>query len=160
MPTGFDLLSGSKPLRIHWMKRSLAALIDLAIVVAPISLAFVNEARPDIVTAGIVSGIGLFAYSTLLEGFAGQTWGKRILGLSVVCDGDRHSFVLAAIRSVPKFFWYVFLPFDALAGLAMHGDPRRRFTDHIAHTKVIALPGEKRHQAIATSSQRSKPSRR
>lgn len=157
MPTGFDLLSGSKQLQIHWMKRGLAALIDLAIVVAPISLAFMTQERPDIVMAGLISGLGFFLYSTLLEGLFGQTWGKRILGLSVVTEGNRHSLVHATIRSVPKFFWYVFLPFDALAGLATQGDPRQRFTDRIAFTKVIALPADKRHKAMSPSKEKSNP---
>lgn len=151
------MLSGSKQLRIHWMKRGLAAFIDLAIVIAPISLAVMAEDRPDVVTAGALSGLGLFLYSTLLEGFFGQTWGKRILGLSVVCDGNRHSLVHAMIRSVPKFFWYIFLPFDTLAGLATHGDPRQRFTDRIASTKVIALPSEKRTRATALPGDKAKP---
>ena len=148
MHTGFDLLSGSKQLRIHWMKRILAGFIDLAIVTAPISLAFVSQDSPDIVLAGVLSGLGFFVYSALLEGLFGQTWGKRVLGLSVVTEGHSHSLVHATIRSVPKFFWYIFLPFDVIAGLAMEGDPRQRFTDHIASTKVIALSTEKRNRAI------------
>jgi uncharacterized RDD family membrane protein YckC len=150
MHTGFDVLSGSKQLQIHWMKRVVAGFIDLAIVTAPISLAFMSQENPDIFLAGILSGLGYFLYSTLLEGLFGQTWGKRILELSVVTAGRKHSLVHAAIRSVPKFFWYIFLPFDIIAGLAMEGDPRQRFTDHIASTKVIALPAEKRNRAIAS----------
>jgi len=155
MHTGFDLLSGSKQLQIHWMKRVLAGMIDLAIVVAPISLCFVTQESPDIILAGLLSGLGYFLYSTLLEGLFGQTWGKRLLGLSVVTEGHSHSLVHAAIRSVPKFFWYIFLPFDVLAGMAMEGDPRQRFTDHVASTKVIALPAEKREKAIQAVSEKT-----
>ena len=160
MQTGFDVLSGSKELRIHWMKRAVAGFIDLAIVAAPISLAFMSAGSPDVMLAGLLSGFGLFLYSTILEGVFGQTWGKKLMGLSVVTDGHRHSLVHAAVRSIPKFFWYIFLPFDALAGLAMRGDPRQRFTDRIASTKVIALPAEKRHRALtppAESTQTSNP---
>ena len=153
MQTGFDVLSDSKELRIHWMKRVMATFIDLAIVTAPISLAFMSAGSPDVMLAGLLSGLGLFVYSTLLEGIFGQTWGKKLMGLSVVTDGNKHSLVHAAIRSIPKFFWYIFLPFDALAGLATRGDPRQRFTDRIASTKVIALPAEKRHKAINSSSE-------
>jgi uncharacterized RDD family membrane protein YckC len=150
MHTGFDVLSGSKQLQIHWMKRVLAGFIDLAIVTAPISLALMAQESPDVILAGILSGLGYFLYSTILEGLFGQTWGKRMLGLSVVTQGRQHSLVHAAIRSVPKFFWYIFLPFDVIAGLAMEGDPRQRFTDHVASTKVIALSTEKRNRAIAS----------
>jgi uncharacterized RDD family membrane protein YckC len=159
MHTGFDLLSGSKQLQIHWMKRTLAGLIDLAIVTAPISLALMSQESPDIVLAGVLSGVGFFLYSTLLEGLFGQTWGKRLLGLSVVTEGQRHSLVHAAVRSVSKFFWYIFLPFDILAGMAMEGDPRQRFTDHIASTKVIALPAEKRNRAIKASDDKAQPTK-
>jgi uncharacterized RDD family membrane protein YckC len=153
MQTGFDLLSGSKELRIHWTKRVIAAFIDLAIVAAPISLAFMTLGETVVVLAGVLSGLGLFVYSTVLEGVFGQTWGKKLMGLSVVTEGKQHSLVHAAIRSVPKFFWYIFLPFDALAGLAMRGDPRQRFTDRIARTKVIALPAEKRQRALKPSAE-------
>jgi uncharacterized RDD family membrane protein YckC len=137
------------------MKRVLAGTIDLAIVVAPISLSFMTQTSPDIVLAGLLSGLGYFLYCTLLEGLFGQTWGKRLLGLSVVTEGRSHSLVHAAIRSVPKFFWYVFLPFDVLAGLAMEGDPRQRFTDRVASTKVIALPTEKRERAIQAAGEKT-----
>ncbi len=157
MHTGFDVLSGSKQLQIHWMKRILAGFIDLAIVTAPISIAFMSQENPDIMLAGILSGLGFFLYSTLLEGLFGQTWGKLVLGLSVVTAGRQHSLVHAAIRSVPKFFWYIFLPFDIIAGLAMEGDPRQRFTDHVASTKVIALAPEKRNRAIQTASADAQP---
>jgi hypothetical protein len=41
------------------------------------------------------------------------------------------------VRSVPKFFWYVFLIIDVLIGLGIKGDPRQRWTDRIANTIVI-----------------------
>lgn len=148
MQTGFDLLSGSKELRIHWMKRTAAVMVDLAIVAAPISLGFLAQGSPDVILAGVLSGLGLFLYSTLLEGVFGQTWGKKMMGLSVVTEGHSNSLVHAAARSVPKFFWYIFLPFDALAGLALKGDPRQRLTDRIASTKVIALPAHRREKAV------------
>ncbi|MEM0449668.1 MAG: RDD family protein [Methanomassiliicoccales archaeon] len=151
MQTGFDLLSGSRELQIHWFKRTTALLIDLAIVAAPISLAFMVKDSSDVILAGVLSGLGLFLYSTLLEGIFGQTWGKKLMGLAVVTEGHSHSLVHASIRSVPKFFWYIFLPFDALAGLAMVGDPRQRFTDRIASTKVIALAAHKKSKALKPS---------
>jgi uncharacterized RDD family membrane protein YckC len=138
MPTGFDLLESSGDFRRHWLKRIGASLIDAVIVFTPISLAMIQTPSTEhLSAAGLFSGIGLFAYSFLLEGFFGQTLGKLIMHLRVTSLGTgkfRHVF----IRSVPKMFWYIFLPFDALAGLATAGDPRQRWTDHIAKTTVVA----------------------
>jgi uncharacterized RDD family membrane protein YckC len=87
----------------------------------------------------VVSGVGLFVYSSLLEGLFGRTWGKRLMGLRVVSLGDKGSITQAVIRSVPKFFWYIFLPIDTLAGLATSGDPRQRWSDKVSQTTVVAM---------------------
>ena len=140
MQTGLDILSSNHELRVHWMKRIVAAVVDLAIVTAPISLALmVRGSIDDPYLIGLASGIGLFLYCALLEGLFGRTWGKRLMGLRVVSLGDRDSITQATIRSVPKFFWYIFLPIDTLAGLATTGDPRQRWSDKVSQTTVIAM---------------------
>jgi uncharacterized RDD family membrane protein YckC len=65
--------------------------------------------------------------------------GKRLLGLRVVSLGEKGSLMQATIRSVPKFFWYIFLPIDTLAGLATQGDPRQRWSDKVSETTVVAM---------------------
>jgi len=147
MHNGYDLLSSSKDLRKHWLMRIAAGAIDLAIVAAPISAALYMGGKTDaVLLAGIMSGIGYYLYSTVLEGLFGQTWGKKLFGLRVVSlSSKRHSIVQAAIRSIPKFFWYAFLPFDILAGLATTvGDPRQRWSDKVALTTVVARPVPKK----------------
>ena len=139
MPTGFDLLEQSVDFRWHWLRRVGASLIDMIIVFTPISLALIKtQSTENLSAAGLFSGLGLFAYSLLLEGFFGQTLGKSVMHLRVVSLNQKAGFKRVLVRSVPKALWYVFLPFDALAGLAMEGDPRQRWTDHIARTTIIA----------------------
>ena len=140
MHTGIDLLAHSRDLLIHWLKRTGAFLVDLAIVAAPISLALASEgALNNIYTAGLASGAGLFLYSAVLEGVFGRTWGKRLFGLRVVAIEDKNGVLQALVRSIPKFFWYIFLPVDTLAGLATEGDPRQRWSDRVLSTTVVSI---------------------
>jgi uncharacterized RDD family membrane protein YckC len=156
MPTGFDLLERSGDFRRHWLKRIGAGLIDAAIVFTPISLAMIQTPSTEhLSAAGIFSGVGLFAYSFLLEGMFGQTLGKLVMHLRVASLDEKAGFKQVFIRSVPKVFWYIFLPFDALAGLATVGDPRQRWTDHVVKTTVVAYePNSIRMRRKATPSPR------
>ena len=78
----------------------------------------------------------LWGYSTLLEGFSGQTIGKNALGLKVVqTDGRKLSYGHAAVRNFGK----VVLPFDLVFGYMLN-DPRFiRYFDKFAGTTVIDL---------------------
>jgi len=76
-------------------------------------------------------------YSTLLEGFAGQTLGKRVFGLKVVrLDGKRFSYDHAAVRDFGKAF---LLPFDLLFGYRLKDKRFARYFDKFAGTIVINL---------------------
>jgi uncharacterized RDD family membrane protein YckC len=153
MPTGYELLEQSGDFRKHWLKRIAAGLVDGVIIAVPISLALNGMSSIEAaLLAGIFSGVGLFAYSAILEGWFGQTIGKRLLHLRVVSLGDKGRFHQAIIRSVPKIFWYAFLPIDVLAGLATEGDPRQRWSDHAANTTVVAYrPSTIRYRKKRTS---------
>lgn len=148
MPIGYELLEQSGDFRRHWLKRVAAGLIDGAIIAVPISLALgaVSSVEAALL-AGVFSGVGLFAYSAILEGWFGQTIGKKLLHLRVVSLGNKGRFYQAIIRSVPKIFWYAFLPIDVFAGLATNGDPRQRWSDHAANTTVVTyVPSTIRHR--------------
>ncbi len=84
----------------------------------------------------------LWGYSTILEGFRGQTIGKRALGLMAVkTDGKKMDYEHAAVRNFGK----VLLPFDLLFGYTLK-DPRYlRYFDKFAGTTVIDL---RKHQTI------------
>jgi uncharacterized RDD family membrane protein YckC len=80
----------------------------------------------------------LWLYSTLLEGFNGQSLGKRILGLKVVrTDGKKMSYDHAAVRNFGKVL--PLLPFDLLYGWRIKNNAFMRYFDKFAGTTVINL---------------------
>jgi uncharacterized RDD family membrane protein YckC len=125
-------------------RRTAAFLIDLLIVLT-ITILITLPDTVSLLTGGpfhfdtdlIVFLVLLWGYSTLLEGFAGQSLGKRITGLKVVkTDGKKLSYDHAAVRNFGKAF---LLPFDLLVGLGMK-DPRYiRYFDKFAGTTVVDL---------------------
>lgn len=126
-------------------KRVYAFLIDFALMLLITSLLALPEFLPALfgnvlslditVFPFIVIGL-LWVYSTLLEGFNGQTLGKRMIGLKVVrTDGKKMSYDHAAIRNFGKAF---LLPFDLLVGLR-HEKRFLRYFDKFAGTTVIDL---------------------
>jgi len=79
----------------------------------------------------------LWVYSTLLEGFVGQSLGKRITGLKVVrVDGKKLFYDHAAVRNFGKAF---LLPFDLLVGVRLKDARFIRYFDKFAGTTVIDL---------------------
>lgn len=128
-------------------KRAYAYLTDFALVASffiataaiPGLLSFTTGAgfRPDIPNLTIFV-IVFWVYSTLLEGFAGQTLGKRIVGLSVVrTDGQRLSYDHSGVRNIGKIF--LFLPFDLFFGLRLKDKRFSRYFDKFAGTTVIDI---------------------
>jgi uncharacterized RDD family membrane protein YckC/DNA-binding HxlR family transcriptional regulator len=81
----------------------------------------------------------LWLYSTLLEGFNGQSIGKKIVGLKVVrTDGKKMSYDHAAVRNFGKIL--PLLPFDLIIGLWRIKDCTfSRYFDKFAGTTVIDL---------------------
>ena len=79
----------------------------------------------------------LWVYSALLEGFIGQTLGKRIVGSKVVLsDGKKASYEHTAVRNFGKAF---LLPFDLAAGLRIKNAKFIRYFDKFSGTTVIDL---------------------
>jgi uncharacterized RDD family membrane protein YckC len=80
----------------------------------------------------------LWVYSTLLEGFNGQSIGKRVIGLKVVrTDGKKMSYDHAAVRNFGKVL--PLLPFDLLIGWRIKNSAFMRYFDKFAGTTVIDL---------------------
>jgi len=76
-------------------------------------------------------------YLTLLEGFVGQSLGKRIVGLRVVrVDGKRLFYDYVAVRNIGKVF---LLPFDLFFGLRLDDKRFLRYFDKFCGTTVIDL---------------------
>jgi uncharacterized RDD family membrane protein YckC len=128
--------------------RAAAFLIDFALILAITSAI---TYLPNLLSLSISDFLGrsisqvlfitiglLWLYSTLLEGFNGQSIGKRILGLKVVrTDGKKMSYDHAAIRNFGKVL--PLLPFDLLIGLRIKNSAFMRYFDKFAGTTVIDL---------------------
>lgn len=145
-------------------KRTMAFLIDIGIALA---LFMAIPAIPSVFSS-ITTRIGTFPdfniilflllfwmYLTLLEGFAGQTLGKRLTGLNVVAaDGKRLFYDRAAVRNFGIAF---LLPFDLLVGLRLKDKRYIRYFDKFAGTIVVDLRHphpdsvEKTHQQASKS---------
>ncbi|MFA5365357.1 MAG: RDD family protein [Candidatus Bathyarchaeia archaeon] len=79
----------------------------------------------------------LWLYSTLLEGFAGQTLGKNFFGIKVVSvSGKKLNYDSAAVRNFGKCF---LLPIDLLVGLRLNDVRFIKFFDKFSGTTVIKL---------------------
>lgn len=126
-------------------RRVYAFLIDFGLVFSIFAVATIMTNLFSFLTGGgafrpdinfILFVIVFWVYSTLLEGFAGQTVGKRIMGLVVVrVDSKKLFYDHAAVRNLGKIF--LVLPFDLLIGHRL-GDKRySRYFDKFAGTTVI-----------------------
>jgi uncharacterized RDD family membrane protein YckC/DNA-binding transcriptional ArsR family regulator len=123
-------------------KRTAAFLIDLGIAFV-LFFALPNIFYPItmgnvLLSVNIIFFLALFwIYLTLLEGFAGQTLGKRVAGLRVVrTDGKNVSYDHAAVRNFGKVF---LLPFDLIVGLRIKDKRFIRYFDKFAGTTVVDL---------------------
>jgi len=125
-------------------KRVYAFLIDFAIIFAvfmvlPNTFSSLTKGPQSFLDINVLlfSLVILWIYFTLLEGFAGQSLGKRIVGLAVVrVDGKKLFYDHAAVRNFGKAF---LLPFDLLIGLRLKDERFVRYFDKFAGTTVIDL---------------------
>ncbi len=128
-------------------KRAFAFLIDAILMLGVAAITTVPDVL-SILTGGTIltSQINvvffatlalLWGYSTLLEGFRGQTIGKIIAGLQVVrTDGRNLSYDYVAVRNFGKAF---LLPLDLVVGLRLHDSRYIRYFDKFAGTTVVDL---------------------
>jgi uncharacterized RDD family membrane protein YckC/DNA-binding HxlR family transcriptional regulator len=129
-----------------WKKRAKAFAIDLSLMILiPLFISLPNLFSMSIggpfsvdISLMILMTLGLlWGYSTLLEGFEGQTLGKRVEGLKVVrIDGKRLSYDYAAIRNFGKAF---LLPFDLLFGVRLNDKRYVRYFDKFLCTTVVDI---------------------
>ena len=136
MVTGFDLIGHNRTYQIHMAKRVAAYVIDLLFVFAPLwSLLYFNGERAAWVY-GVMGGMALYAYSVAGESIFRTTCGKFIVGLEVRPVRGPMTFGKAAVRNIPKLFWFIFPFLDTIAGMLVDGDPRQRWSDHVLGTTV------------------------
>ena len=148
-------------------KRTGGFLIDFAIILAiTTAIIFLPSALSMNLKSFLSGGLSsvifitvglLWLYSTLLEGFNGQSIGKRINGLKVVrVDGKKMNYDYAAIRNFGKI-----LPYTSIRpihwNLANPDKKFMRYFDKFAGTTVIDL---RWHPVQPTAGERSNPSPR
>jgi uncharacterized RDD family membrane protein YckC len=142
-------------------RRSYAFLID-AVLMLGVTMLFT---LPEFLVANVLSLtlsavpfvtlVLVFVYSTLLEGFSGQTLGKRVVGLKVVrLDGKALDYEHSAVRNFGKTF---LLPLDLLIGL--RHDKFIRYFDKFAGTSVIDLRARAKSPPNAVEVQEKVPER-
>jgi uncharacterized RDD family membrane protein YckC/DNA-binding transcriptional ArsR family regulator len=150
--------STSLPLA-RFKERTIAFLVDFAIAFA-LFMAVPNA--PSWITAGIRAILSvnlitffilLWIYLTLLEGFAGQTLGKRVIGLkTVTTDGKRLLYDRAAVRNFGVAF---LLPVDLLIGVRLKDKRYIRYFDKFSATTVIDLRGHSRNTTGSNSKEQA-----
>jgi uncharacterized RDD family membrane protein YckC/DNA-binding transcriptional ArsR family regulator len=128
-------------------KRVYAFLIDSAVVLSVFVVTGIMTGVFSSITGGggfrldvnvILFVIVFWVYSTLLEGFGGQSLGKRVIGLSVVrIDGKKLFYDDVGVRNIGKIF--LFLPFDLLFGYRLKDKRFIRYFDKFAGTTVIDI---------------------
>lgn len=128
----------------QFSRRTLAFVIDIGVaftittattLATEIPVLFSGQYLLDI---NILLFLGLlWLYSTLLEGFAGQTLGKSLFGIKVVSIGGKKLYYdNAAVRNFGKCF---LLPIDLLVGLRLTDKRFIKFFDKFSGTTVIQL---------------------
>jgi uncharacterized RDD family membrane protein YckC len=134
--SSFPIATKKKRTAAFLMDSGIAFTITVATtIIANISQLFLGNFSLDLNI--ILFLTFLWLYSTLLEGFSGQTIGKAIFGLKVEnITGKKLSYDSAAVRNFGKTF---FLPIDLLAGIRIHDKRYIRYFDKFAGTTVINI---------------------
>lgn len=136
MVTGFDLIGHNRTFQVHWAKRVVAFFVDILFVFAPLwTFLYFNGERTAWVF-GVLGGAALYVYSVIAEAIFRTTCGKYIAGLEVRPVHGPMTFAKAAVRNIPKVFWFLFPFLDTIAGMLVEGDPRQRWSDHVLGTTV------------------------
>jgi len=139
-----------------FQKRALAYFVDAALMLLVTLLLALPQAFPALFGDFVALNFGavpfvtlglLFVYSTLLEGFNGQTLGKRLAGLKVVrIDGRALDYEHSAVRNFGKTF---LLPLDLLVDLRRENF--MRYFDKFAGTTVIDLRFQPKPMQVAVA---------
>jgi len=148
---GLDKKTSQLPLATL-RRRAVAFLVDFGIMLA-LAIATLLPTVASVVRNPFVVIFNMLAttlailwiYCTILEGFRGQTVGKRALGMTAIrVDGKKVDYEHAAVRNFGK----VLLPFDLAFGYRLKDPKYIRYFDKFAGTTVIEL--RKRTQPDAT----------
>jgi uncharacterized RDD family membrane protein YckC len=152
----FDRLTRDQRTQEHWIRRTVAYIIDWIIVsVATAILSLIVYVVMGLSTAAFgtnfffpfgTSGAGILGLSALLfllyftiaEGTYQKTIGKSLLGLHVITlDNSPMNLEKALVRNISKIYWLLLL-LDLIGGFFMKVRPGQRYLDSIAKTIVAS----------------------
>ena len=141
-----DSSISSKIVLAKWTDRFLAWLIDFIIIsIISTSIIFASFGTIDYdedailaeSTQYIPTSLLFFAYWIILEYKTGQTIGKKILNLKVVCiDGSKAELKGILLGSVGKSF---LLPIDVALGWILTNEKRQRIFNKLGDTVIIKI---------------------
>jgi uncharacterized RDD family membrane protein YckC len=125
-------------------RRALSFVVDMGVAFTITIATTLATEIPGLFSGQYLSNINIFLflgllwlYSTLLEGFAGQTLGKSLFSIKVVSvSGKKLYYDNAAVRNFGKCF---LLPLDLLVGLRLKDERFIKFFDKFSGTTVISL---------------------
>lgn len=161
--TGLDLLMADSRVQQNWVSRLVAYTLDSILIGVFVLIIGGLLSIPFIIGSlmgggwrtwesffGIPFSMGVVQviYFTLMEGVYGASFGKQVMGLRVVdAVGRPLQFTTTLLRNLSKVYWAL-LMLDLLIGLLSRADPRQKFTDQIAGTKVLG-PEDRFRQRIS-----------
>ncbi len=140
MTSALDLIQHDQALQDYWVKRFLASLIDVILVLAPVYVVmgmFMMMGASLWYMGGFASGVIWFLYSVLFEVAAGGTIGKMLFGMKVISTEGKLEPVQVVIKNASKVV-AVFIILDVLLGFLIDtNDPRQRLMDRVAKTALV-----------------------
>ncbi len=148
MVKAIDIITSNSHLQNHWLRRIIAAVIDVVILAIIITILVILMDTLGVFGGGIFLGFGILTafilslvqlfYFAFLEATSGATIGKRLMSLRVVSISGPMDITKGIIRNISKIIPYFVVIFgDFILGLLTDGDPRQRFTDRFAETTVV-----------------------
>jgi uncharacterized RDD family membrane protein YckC len=155
-PTEFDRLTKDSRTQEHWVKRTVAYIIDWIVVsIATAILALIVYVVMGLSTAAFgtnfflpfgalgfgilgISALLFLLYFTVMEGTYHKTIGKSLMGLHVATlDNKPMNLEKAFVRNISKIYWLLLL-LDLIGGFFMKVQPGQRYLDSVSNTIVTS----------------------
>ncbi|MCW4054734.1 MAG: RDD family protein [Candidatus Bathyarchaeota archaeon] len=138
--TAAERILSEGALQQHWVKRTIAILIDsiiIGIATAILGLLTGVSGIFNWMALPFVMGLIFVLYFTVTESIYGYTMGKRMVNLKVIkTNGKKPSLESAFIRNISKIHILLLL-LDTLGGFFTSKDNHQRYIDQIANTTVV-----------------------
>jgi uncharacterized RDD family membrane protein YckC len=148
--SGVDSLIKETGAQSYWLRRVLAFVIDVIIVVVILAVAAVFVAIPTFMFSGIagltslfagvlsvLAGVFLFLYFIVAEVTRGATVGKGAMHLRVIGPkGGNPTLFQSLVRNLSKIYW-VLLLLDVVLGLATSKQYTQKLSDRLVGTSVM-----------------------